>query len=184
VTRRLFVALPIPEDLLQAIGRRRRPLEGSLPSAAWVRPASQHLTLKFLGDVEEDGERRLIEALDGVKAAPVPVHFTGGGFFPARRSPRVAWLGGDAKGAADLATRVDRAAHATLHTDREKRPWALHVTQARIRHRWSKVDQAAFLEWAETLDLPPFTATEMVLYASDLRPSGAVYTARQVWTLD
>jgi 2'-5' RNA ligase len=184
VTRRLFVALPIPEDLLKAIGRRRRPLEGSLPSAAWVRPANQHLTLKFLGDVEDDGERRLIEALDTVRAAPVPVRFTSGGFFPPRRSPRVAWLGGDAEGAADLANRVDEAAEATVHTDRDKRPWALHLTQARIRRPWSKEDQAAFLEWTETLDLPSFTATRMVLYASDLRPSGAVYTARQVWTLD
>jgi 2'-5' RNA ligase len=94
VTRRLFVALPIPDDLRTEIGRTRRTIERELPEAAWVRPPNQHLTLKFLGDTDDDRERELVEALGTVASAPIPIRLAGGGFFPPGRSPRVAWLGG------------------------------------------------------------------------------------------
>jgi 2'-5' RNA ligase len=183
VTRRLFVALPIPDDLRTEIGRTRRTIERELPEAAWVRPPNQHLTLKFLGDTDDDRERELVEALGTVASAPIPIRLAGGGFFPPGRSPRVAWLGGHAAGAAELAARVDVVV-SECGFGRERRQWSLHLTQARIRRPWSRAHRDRYLQWTDQLQLPSFTATRMVLFASELRPSGAVYTSRRLWTLE
>jgi 2'-5' RNA ligase len=139
-----------------------------------------HLTLKFLGNTPEDLVPRIREAArsvaSGLNGASLVV--AGLGAFPDAQRPRVLWVG--------LHGDVDVLAHAALGLSdaleplgfpEDARPWAPHVTLARARTgvRMGPVSGIA-QDFART-EFGRFTASEMVLYRSELTPRGAVYTA-------
>ena len=182
---RAFLALEIPVEvkarLAEALGR----LRSELPRARWTRPEGQHLTLKFLGEVAptllEDLAADLTPRLRGL--GPVAVQFRGAGFFPSPQRPRVAWVGGSVEGAEQVVVAVEAAA-ANAGFDRERRPWSLHLTQARLKAPWPRSAVARFLEWGESLHIEPFACHEVVLFRSELQPGGAVYTALERMPLE
>ena len=136
------------------------------------------LTLKFLGEVKNDLLERLVvdlrRGLTGLGA--VEIKLGGCGFFPSSRRPRVAWVGGTAGGIEAVVEVVERCS--LVHGfAREERPWSLHLTQARMKGAWPRWAVERFLEWGQGLVFDPIECTEVILYASDLRPGGAVYTA-------
>jgi 2'-5' RNA ligase len=175
---RAFFALEIPEEIRDLIRREQRSLKAELPRARWTRPEGQHLTLKFLGEIPI----RDATDLAGAVAArlrdtrTVAVRLAGSGFFPSPRRPRVAWVGGEAAGGAEVAGVVESAATAAGLAP-ERRPWSLHLTQARLDRPWPRPAVERFLDWGRGLELKPFTCAEVVLFRSELRPGGAVYTA-------
>jgi 2'-5' RNA ligase len=177
-TVRAFVALEIPDRVREILRREQEALKAALPRARWTRPEGQHLTLKFLG---ETPTRRLPDLVMAIAAevsglAAVEVELSGAGFFPNPRRPRVAWLGGSADGGPEAAAAVERAAvSASFPADR--RPWSLHLTQARIDRGWPRNAIERFLDWGRTVRIDRFSCPEVVLFRSDLRPGGAVYTA-------
>ena len=177
-TIRAFLALEVPQTVKAALAAGRERLRTELPRARWVRPDGQHLTLKVLGEtaapVLDALEADLAPRLAGLP--PVKVTLEGAGCFPSPRRPRVAWVGGRADGAADVLARIEETAE--IHGfARERRPWSLHLTQARIDRAWPPQAVERFLEWGSELELGPFLAHEVVLFASKLRPGGAVYEA-------
>ena len=182
---RTFVALEIPPDIRAALAIRQQEVRKELPRARWARPEGWHLTLKFLGDTEagilDELTADLRPRLGGHGA--VRVHLMGSGFFPSPSRPRVAWVGGNADGVDDVVGAVEDAA-AAVGIERERRPWGLHLTQARIRERWPHEAVECFLDWGKSLDLEPFVCREVVLMRSDLRPDGAVYTALERFNLE
>jgi 2'-5' RNA ligase len=175
---RSFLALEIPLAQRMQLGEEQQRLRGRLPPARWVRPDGLHLTVKFLGEVERE---RLLALGAELRAAvsgtgPVRMAFSGAGFFPNPKRPRVAWVGGSAEPLGPLVAAVARvASHHGF--ERERRPWSLHLTVARMREPWRDRDVQSFLAWGEGLSLEPFSCGELVLFASSLEPGGAVYTA-------
>jgi 2'-5' RNA ligase len=175
---RAFLALEIPQSLRAEVEASRQSLRAELPRARWVRAENQHLTLKFLGETPHEVLSALSTELEprlaGVGA--VTVRLGGSGFFPSQSRPRVAWLGGEAEGV-DAVVEVVEEAAARHGFDRERRPWSLHLTQARLDRPWpvSAIDR--FLAWGQDLRLEPFVAREVVLFSSVLQREGAVYTA-------
>jgi 2'-5' RNA ligase len=175
---RAFLALEVPAAVKMQLAAAQESLRRELPRARWTRPDGWHLTLKFLGEVAAP-------ALDELAAALAPslrglgevsVRLGGTGFFPSKERPRVAWVGGAADGAESVVAEVERAADAAGFP-RERRPWSIHLTQARLKARWPSTAVDRFLEWGEALELEAFDCREVVLYKSDLQPGGAVYTA-------
>jgi 2'-5' RNA ligase len=175
---RAFLALEIPESIKSELEAARRPLVEALPRARWVRPEGMHLTLKFLGESSPEVLRStaadLARELGGLGS--VTVGFDGAGFFPSRTRPRVAWLGGRAKGVEPIVAVVEGVSEAHGFS-REPRPWALHLTQARLPRPWPPSAVERFLQWGSSLELDPFGCPEVVLFSSELRPGGVVYTA-------
>jgi 2'-5' RNA ligase len=175
---RAFVALEIPETVKQAVRTSRQELERELPKARWVRIHGQHLTLKFLGEashpVLDQLGSDLRDRLHGGDA--VSVTLRGSGFFPSSRRPRVAWIGGEAVGAQPVVEAVESAA-AAVGIPRERRPWSLHLTQARLNRPWPPDVVQRYLQWGDTLQLTSFECREVVIFQSTLQPGGAVYTA-------
>jgi 2'-5' RNA ligase len=177
-TVRAFVAFEMPDRVREMIRRERRHLEAELPRARWTRPEGQHLTLKFLGEATTDRLARLTTEMIA-RAADLPavaIGLRGAGFFPSARRPRVAWIGGEADGGAAVAAAVESAAQASGF-GREERGWSLHLTQARLERGWPRSAVETYLEWGRGLALDVFTCREIVLYQSELRPGGAVYTS-------
>jgi 2'-5' RNA ligase len=176
-SRRTFIALELPAEARELIGREQDRLRRELPRARWTRPEGQHLTLKFLGDTPGPVVAELAAALAEVAAgrSPTVVTLGGSGFFPGPERPRVAWVGGRAPGAGELAAAVDGAAVAA-GLAAERRPWSLHLTQARLERPWPPAAVEQYLEWGRGFAAPPFACAEIVIFASELRPGGAVYT--------
>jgi 2'-5' RNA ligase len=174
---RAFLALEIAEPVKAALAADRGRLRADLPRARWVRPESQHLTLKFLGETPPEVFGALTADLAPRIAGlgPVSVRLHGSGFFPTPARPRVAWLGGTAEGVEPLVEAVEEVAE-THGFPRERRPWSLHVTQARLDRPWPPAAVERFLAWGSGLHLPSFSCAEIVLFGSRLERGGAVYT--------
>jgi 2'-5' RNA ligase len=175
---RAFVAFEIPAEIREHIRKAQWSLREDLPRARWTRPEGQHLTLKFLGETPPAVVETLAAGIAaGVAGLPaVTVQLGGAGFFPSPQRPRVAWVGGSTEGGAEVAAAVESAA-VGLGWPPERRPWSLHLTQARLDRPWPRSAAEAFLDWGRGLDIPLFTCPEVVVFSSELGPGGAVYTA-------
>jgi RNA 2',3'-cyclic 3'-phosphodiesterase len=97
--RRLFVAIPIPDDVRDAVAALVAGIQASanpdVRDVRWVRLEGLHVTLRFLGPTTEDLVPRLAEAVDrtAARVRPFDVLLRGGGAFPSVERPRALWLG-------------------------------------------------------------------------------------------
>jgi 2'-5' RNA ligase len=175
---RAFLAFEVPDAVRRRLAAERDALRRDLPAARWTRPEAWHLTLKFLGESDPQALTDLMVGLRGALpgVGTARAHLRGSGFFPHPANPRVAWLGGSISGVEPILEIIEGAA-TTCGLPREKRPWSLHLTLARLRARWPRTAVEHFLEWGERTDLGTFACSEVVLFKSTLQPGGAVYTA-------
>ncbi len=184
---RLFIAIELPEDLKQAIAKVQGQLKAAGASANWTRPGGIHLTLKFLGEVEEAKVGGITEALESAcrGTAPLLLDIAGAGAFPNVKSPRVLWLGvrGDTERLATLQTAIEDAME-RLGFEREERKFSPHLTLARIKFPKPRDNWAAMVDGIRDVNLGSFTAGHVSLMQSELRRDGAVYTELKSITFD
>jgi len=186
---RLFVALDIPDDIRERIGRFVEGVRGFADDARWARPESLHVTLTFIGEQPESKLEALKNALSGIRPVPSEIHFRGYGFFPTPKSARVFWIGLEAgPPLASLAAAVDEAL-SVLGIPKEQRAFSPHLTLARASGASGapgrgKGDgpsptfahlQEKLLAWPSP-DFGTMTAREFFLYQSQLSPKGSRYT--------
>lgn len=135
---RAFVAIEVPEPIRRELARHQAAFRHALgdqgDQVSWVRPEGIHLTLKFLGEVPEEGVGRVIAALKSIgKFAPFSVEIRGFGFFPTASRPRVLWAGVVVPPIlGSLASQVD-AALAGAGFERDDRAFTPHLTLCRFR---------------------------------------------------
>jgi 2'-5' RNA ligase len=174
-TLRLFVAIEIPDEVKAQLAG----LKTDLPGAVWVKPAALHVTLKFLGDGISAGRvPELTDSLNTVRGEPFMLALEGVGRFPpGERAPaRVLWAGLAApRELARLAAAVD-VAMAALGFAPETRPFAPHLTLARLKDAHARAEVAAFLSRHAGLRSAPFPVQACALFSSQLTSQGAVYT--------
>ena len=180
---RLFVALELPEAVLEPLVAWRERSLGDVPGARLVARASLHVTLVFLGYQYERDAERIASLCFDEPAGPFelcPTELTG---VPPRR-PRLFALAlsdrGEALGAwqGELSERLRAAG---LY-EPEKRPFWPHVTLARGRRN------SALPRIEDGAPLPPelarpFVPERATLYRSTLTPRGAVYDPLAVMEL-
>jgi len=154
---------------------------------SWTQPASIHLTLKFLGDMDEQAIDPLLvvveQAIGSQIAVNVPLERLGA--FPRPQSPRVLWVGplenwdrgAEAKRIAEVHGAIEQACEG-LRFLRETKPFSPHLTLARIRVGERQVGAA--LAKGGVLDRPlslgSLAVESVVLMKSELKPTGSVYT--------
>jgi len=170
---RLFIGLPIPSDLAQALARLTRAIE--LPKGRWTAPENIHLTLVFLGEVAEPTLPHIERELSELKFAPFQLKLTSlntfprGGVLVAEVEPARSLLHLQAKLAASMA----RCGFASKYPEgTEAHSYHPHITLARF-HGSLRLSQSQHA-------LPPslqrsFTADTINLYRSNLSPTGAHY---------
>lgn len=184
-TWRVFAAVPVSDDVRALMGDVADELAPRGWPVKWVRPELAHLTLKFYGNVETARLPELTARLARVaqECQPLRMRTTTVGAFPSERRPRVLWLGlaGDVEPLAALATRVESAS--TGFGKSEDRPFAPHVTLARLRD--GAALPADFAAAAAELRLNPvaFAIDRLQLVRSVLGPGGPTYTAIGEWPL-
>jgi 2'-5' RNA ligase len=180
---RLFLALDLPHDVRDAIGRARRDLEPRLPGWRWTRAEGVHVTLRFLGEVDDSRLADLAPRWERAALAatgPISLEVRGLGCFPSSRRPRVLWVGvaeePDRGRLRALAAATEREARAAGFAA-EERGFRPHATLARaVAGPASAPPEAEWSfgrAWIESL----------TLFRSDLGPGGARYTALATFPL-
>jgi 2'-5' RNA ligase len=179
---RLFVACELPSDVraaLEAIQRELRARGGE--KLRYVRPEGIHVTLKFLGEVPRSRVAPIQEALATAVPTPAGLRLRPAalGAFGGRQRLRVIWIGleGDTQKLAELASRVEGALEG-LGFPRERRPFAAHLTLARVRDSATPDERARLAQAVEGYalpDMPEFIVERVSLMQSTLGPGGAIY---------
>jgi 2'-5' RNA ligase len=179
---RLFVAADLPQDARDAVAGAQKRLASTLAGSAgtlrWVGAGQTHLTLVFLGDVEEARVPAVVDAIgQDVGAAPFDITLDSIGVFPPRGAPRVLWagVGAGAHALGDLHREVARRISA-LGIPLEDRPFHPHLTLARWRTSRSS-DRERALRSAPQGVLARARVEGATLYSSRLTASGPSYNA-------
>lgn len=182
---RAFLAIALPDDARRAVGRVLDRVVPDHPGPRWVRPENLHLTVAFLGGIDEALIPGLDKRLAPIAAATRPevLRLEGTGAFPPSR-PRVLWLG-VSRGApwfVALATSVGQAIGTGLGLRLDQRPPRAHVTLARMERPDRGVLRAldaAFTGWSFDA-----AADRLTLFSSVIRPGGPTYTSVREWPLE
>jgi 2'-5' RNA ligase len=175
---RAFVALELDARLREAMGELQSRLRPRLGGIRLLRPEGVHLTLRFFGDTtpRQVDTMRPILAAAASACPPAEVPVSGLGMFPERGSPRVLWLGLDVPASIhELQSSCERAALAAGF-EKEERQFKAHLTLGRWRDRAPRPELPA-------ADLGTTRLDTLVLFKSDLRPGGAVYTPLERFAL-
>ncbi|MET0420749.1 MAG: RNA 2',3'-cyclic phosphodiesterase [Acidimicrobiia bacterium] len=173
---RAFVAIVPPREVVTALDEALTPVRAAAaPRLTWTRRAQWHVTLQFLGRVDDVAS--LVDALAlGLADAPVArVGLGGAGAFPSPIEASVVWIGID-QGADELETlaRVVESASASCGCDAGDGPtFTPHITMARARHPLAVGSMLGSI--GDGPIGPMWNVTEVRLLESDTLPSGAAY---------
>ena len=176
---RSFIAVKLPEPVLDRVQTVQTGLKRHGLNIRWVKPAGIHLTLKFLGDISIDRIDAIGDAMAATvkNATPFKLCAKGLGVFPGWRRPRIIWAGltGDISHLLRLQKNLDRQMH-SIGFELERRPFKGHLTLGRIKHRVSPRELATAVNASTEFESEPFKVDRIILFKSDLQPSGAIYS--------
>jgi 2'-5' RNA ligase len=186
---RIFFGIDLDPEIRSKIARFVDGVSGFAPEARWVHPESLHITLKFIGEQRPEQVEAITQRLRKVQGPAFEIRFSGYGFFPTAKSPRVFWVGIHAgPQLAELAKQID-AAMGELGIPREERAFSPHLTLARAggrsgdpKRRKDDGPSSIFavlqkrLAAMGELEFGTMTADKFILYQSQLSPKGSKYT--------
>jgi len=186
-TLRLFVAVPIPDPVARFLKDVQSRLAGPEIKIRWIPVKNIHLTLQFLGDVEQAAVASITEQMDVAAGAaqPFSIAAKGVGGFPNLRRLRVLWVGLD--GDTQQLTAIQRELASRMETvgfARERRRFHPHLTIGRARQPVDgrRLDQQ--LPTRAECASEPLRVDRICLFASLLKPGGAEYTCLHTSQLD
>ncbi|HEV2288283.1 MAG TPA: RNA 2',3'-cyclic phosphodiesterase [Candidatus Acidoferrales bacterium] len=173
---RLFVALDVPHETRAALDPLVRRFEKICGDARWVRLEGVHITLKFLGEVDDAQGPEIQSALSSVRQdKSVPIVFRDFGYFPNDHHPRVFWAGIESgPELAALAAKVG-ASLEPFGFPQEKRTFSPHLTLARFKTLEGLAKLKEAVASLPSRDFGQTSAVQFHLYQSVLKSSGAVY---------
>lgn len=167
---RTFISIPVPRStVLNAVLSDLKKIPGVSVSR------EIHLTLQFIGDVEEDKIRTLSEKIQKLHEHPsFVIDLKGIGAFPGTKRPRVVWIG--AYPAEPMRAMVEdiRSILDSLRIEYDNRSFKAHVTIGRVKDPSQQLTE--FLMSNENREIDSFTCNEVDLMKSILTQQGAVHS--------
>jgi 2'-5' RNA ligase len=176
---RSFLAFELPPSILSKIGKIQDRLKACRADARWVTVEQIHLTLKFFGSIEEKHIVDISAIMEdaAVKRSAFTLSVKGLGAFPSTRNPRVIWLGlhGWEENLLPLQREIETRLEAVSFVP-EERPYRPHLTLGRVKSLKVKEDLVDLIERERDVNIGHFVVDRIVLFRSDLRPTGPIYT--------
>ena len=167
---RLFVAIPLPEDVTSALLR----VCSGLPGARWLDTSAFHVTLRFIGEVDGATADDVFQALGRLRSPAFPMLISGVGCFESGGKVHTLWAGVEKN---DLLVRIrDKVDVAVTRTGlpAERRKFKPHITLARFRNGVS-ARIGSYLERHNGLQVGPVWVSQFTLFRSHLGSDGAHY---------
>jgi RNA 2',3'-cyclic 3'-phosphodiesterase len=174
---RLFTALEIPPDIAASLAM----LRGGLPGARWIDPEHYHLTLRFIGDIDDALVRDITLMLADVRRPAFSVQLAGLQSFGGRRPRAVVATAAASAPLIDLQAEHERLMQ-RVGLAPEGRKYTPHVTLARLRESSSR-QVADYLSVREPYQSPAFAASRFVLYSSRASVGGGPYVVEAAYPL-
>jgi len=175
---RIFIALELSDEIKGELSRLEGRLKEARADIKWAKPENIHLTLKFLGDIEESNIEEIKNALGGISSSekPFEISLFKLGAFPSLNQPRVIWAGID-KGCSEAENIAARVADALkkIGFPKEERPFSAHLTLGRVK---SGKNKAGLKDMLASLEVRPKSCVinKITLFQSTLAPNGPIYT--------
>ena len=176
---RCFLAVELEDVVRERVKVLQKELRRTLPNVKWVEEDNLHVTLLFLGEVDDREIAKVCrlaqEAVNGIK--PFTLSVEQFGCFPHPHRPRVLWVG-VGEGKEELVEMYDALATplSELGFRREDRPYSPHITLGRTKSDGPIAELSRALEKHATWDAGSFQVTEVVLMSSELTRDGPLYT--------
>jgi 2'-5' RNA ligase len=179
---RAFIAIELSAAIQDQLRKVILQLSPATKAVRWVPPENIHLTLKFLGDVDASKILPLQTALkqEAARRRPFEIQVGSLGAFPSPRRPRVIWIGVQAPGELAALARGIETVTVPLGFPTEERAFSPHLTLGRVSQHASPDEVAELGELLSRIrigELGIAPVEKVCLFRSDLRPTGAVYTA-------
>lgn len=176
---RLFIGIGLPDGVRDGLSRRA----SGLPGARWVSAENYHLTLRFIGEVDEGVAEDVNEALDLVVAPPFTLTLDGLGSFGKGHKARALWAGvAPSDPLLHLQAKVESAlVRAGLAP--EERKYSPHVTLAYLGGETPAEKLGRYMEANGLLREGPFPVDHFTLYESVLGKTGPTYHPLQDYPL-
>lgn len=179
---RAFIAVDIAPDTIKRIAAVIDQLKPRIAAIRWVGAGNFHLTLKFLGNIDESKIEPIGAALaDALHLFPrMTINAKGLGVFPNPKRPRVLWVGLVGSQLVSLQAKVESAL-TPLGFAPEAKSFTPHLTIGRWRQgeRADRTLEQELGKWREhEFGVSPID--EVILFQSDLKPAGAIYRRLKV----
>ena len=176
---RLFVGIVLPEDII----RRLSPLCVRLRGARWVHPGAMHMTLRFIGEMDDAAAAADIDgALARIDSPAFDMSLAGLGTFGQGKKVRALWVGVEAQ--SELARLRGKVESAVVRAGQplEGRRFTPHVTLARFKSA-DPSHLKAFIEGNNLFRAGPVAVESFTLFESRMGKGGSVYTPLADYTL-
>jgi 2'-5' RNA ligase len=175
---RTFIAIDLDHKIRERIASLQAKLKARGPKISWVKPERMHLSIKFLGEIEETQVEPIKKSLDTVagQCRPFDITFAGLGVFPPHGRASVLWLGiQDASSGLNACWKTCEDALAAVGLPREDRPFSAHLTLARNKNPRLSSEVRRLLN-----DPPPFEPQTqrvkgLTFYRSTLTSEGPIH---------
>lgn len=176
---RSFLAIELPEAIRRKIEEVQKDLKLSHADVRWVSPEKIHLTLKFFGSIDESRIDPIVKSIGGPTqtSSPFSLAVRGMGAFPHLKNPRVIWMG--LVGEKEILPSFQRELEKELRKigfESEDRPFHPHLTLGRMKSNQGRDELIGRMEKYREEQFGDFQVEKVVLFKSDLRPSGPIYT--------
>lgn len=177
---RAFIAIEIPAEIQKKIDELQNNLKGIGGRVSWTKPGNIHLTLKFLGDTDEDIIDEIAAELQQTvqNIAGFNISVKGTGVFPNFKRPRVIWIGAKSEGdqLQELAAQVQDCME-NFGFEKENRRFSAHLTLGRVKDTKGIEIVMEQLKSFENFEVGSFATKEFYLIKSEVHPAGAIYTS-------
>jgi len=175
---RIFIAVEIPEPVKKKISHIVQELKGKVEKIKWVNSELVHFTLKFLGEISEEGLKKVKEVILQIarEYSPFTLNIKGMGVFPDYSSPRVIWIGVDEgkEAIGKLAEKLDKELSKEGFI-REKREWVPHLTVGRVKFLREKEKLKELIYSRENIEVGEVKVESLSIIQSYLTPKGSIY---------
>lgn len=182
---RTFIAIDLLQETKDKLSRLQARLKKSGADVKWIAPMHMHLTLKFLGEIDEDKSIKIAGIIEDTakKSQQFRLGLSSLSAFPKMESPRIIWVGvgkGN-KEATELAQELE-ARTVKLGIPKEERPFSAHITIGRVSSPLNKEKLVKALKEAENYfggESTAFAVTQITLFKSTLGSGGPIYEPLQ-----
>ena len=174
---RLFTGVEIPADIGQSLAM----LRGGLPGARWITPENYHLTLRFIGDVDDVIAHEVASLLGRIKRDAFELYFEGLTSFGGRKPRAVVATVSPTQALLDAQAEQERLMQ-RIGLEPEGRKYLPHVTLARLRAS-SNRDVAEYLSVRGLFRTTTFRVSRFVLFSSRASVGGGPYVVEASYTL-
>ncbi|MCX5710748.1 MAG: RNA 2',3'-cyclic phosphodiesterase [Candidatus Omnitrophica bacterium] len=178
---RAFIAIELPQETKDALARLQGQLEKTGADVKWVEPQNIHLTLKFLGEINDEQLKMINLIIDEVakENPPYKININELGAFPKIENLRVIWVGIDTgdKETKKIAQALEEKIQ-KLGIPKEDRAFSSHITIGRTRSALNRdilVEELKKRQENFNPDHEEFTARKITLFKSTLSSAGPTY---------